>query len=311
MNLFSFKDIKLLLARYNIKPAKGLGQNFLINKRIAEKIIKTADLKSEDIVLEIGPGIGNLTQELAKAAKKIISVEKDGKMVEILKKTLKDYKNVEIVSGDVLKFEIWKLFRNLKLEIRNFKVVANLPYYIASPVIRKFLESDIKPEIMVFTLQKEVAQRICAAPPSPRRRSFKKTSGPGAKMNLLAVSVQFYAKPEIISYVSKENFWPKPKVDSAIIKISPCHQNRRSSILVAGGNKQSREKLHLFRDIFFKVIKAGFSHPRKQLVNNLSKGLKIDKAKVAEILSKSGIKPSQRAETLTIEDWIKIISKLT
>ena len=296
MDLFSKKDIQGLLKTLNIAPSKGLGQNFLISKGIAKKIIDAADIKPDDVVLEVGPGIGNLTLELAKSAKQVVAVEKDKKMVEILQKTLKDCKNVEIINEDILKLNPnaqipmpnqtpnpnaqkvnWDLdnldlIGHWSLGFGHYKVVANLPYYITSPTIRMFLESDVKIDAMVLTIQKEVAQRICAKPP---------------EMSILAVSVQFYAEPKIISYIKKENFWPRPKVDSAIIKLEI---------------KDSRYQIPDSR-YFFKVVKAGFSHPRKQLVNNLSGGLRINKEKVSEILRENGIKPEQRAETLTVEQW--------
>ncbi len=276
MNLFLKKNIKDLFKKYNVQLSKRLGQNFLIDKGAVKKIIGAADLQPKEIVLEIGPGIGTLTQELAKKAKKVIAIEKDPKMIETLKETLKDFKNVEIIYGDVLKIE------NLKLKIENsFKIVANLPYYIASPIIRKFLEnkqSDAtrrisRPTSMVLMVQKEVAQRICAKP---------------GKMSLLAVSVQLYSQAKIISYVSKKSFWPQPKVDSAIIKITP---------------KKIQESNPCN---FFKIVKAGFSQPRKQLINNLSKKLNIDKLKIKEWLLKNKIQPTQRAETLSIESWLKL-----
>ncbi|MBU4481221.1 ribosomal RNA small subunit methyltransferase A [Patescibacteria group bacterium] len=277
-NLMSQIPIGKIIKKYKIRPSKGLGQNFLVDKRVLQKIVATAELKPDDIVLEIGPGIGNLTQELAKRVKKVIAIEKDIKMVEILKNVLDEQgiQNVEIINGDILKIQ------NSKFKIQNsYKVVANLPYYITSPVIRLFLEKvEVKPQQMVLMVQKEVAQRIVAQPPD---------------MNLLAVSVQFYAKPEIISYVSKRAFWPSPKVDSAIIKIIPRQFGKKATIV---GN--------LPRELFFKVVRAGFSHPRKQLLNNLASGLKLDKEKMKEWLLKNNIQPSQRAETLSVEDWLNL-----
>lgn len=263
---------KNILNRYKIRPSKGLGQNFLIDKAALRKIISAAEIEQNDIILEIGPGLGILTQELASRTKKVIAVEKDPKMVEILKETLKDCKNVEIINADILKIENCKLIRNWKLKIGNYKVVANLPYYITSPVIRKFLESKNHPKLMVLMIQKEVAQRICDKPPH---------------MSLLAVSVQFYAKPEIISYISKKSFWPQPKVDSAIIKISQTHISLPQTNI----------------NLFFKIVKTGFSQPRKQLANNLSKVLKLNKEKIRVWLSQNKINPKQRAETLSIKDW--------
>lgn len=268
MNLISKSAVKNLLKKYNLRPIKGLGQNFLIDKRVIQKMMTAADLTSNDTVLEIGPGIGALTEDLAQRAGKVIAVEKDKRMVEILKETLKDYNNTKVVQDDVLKIE------NRKLEIGNpFKVVASLPFYLTAPVIRKFLEESPAPELMVLVIQKEVAQRICQKPP---------------KMSLFAVSVQLYSKPEIISYISKKSFWPQPKVDAAILKITP------ESVPTPDVGK------------FFRIVKAGFSQPRKQLINNLSQGLKIDKKKLKIWLKKSEIQPVQRAETLTIKNWLRL-----
>lgn len=264
-------DIKKLLKRYNIRPSKKLGQNFLIDKEVLKKIIEVANLSKKDIVLEVGPGIGNLTIELAKRVKKVMAVEKDLNLVKILNSELR-IKNIKIIQGDILKIP------NSIFRIQNsYKVVANIPYYLTSPLIRKLLESvEAKPQQMILMVQKEVAQRVCAKPPD---------------MSLLAVSVQFYAKPEIVSFVSKKSFWPQPKVDSAIIKIS------NFKLQIANFNT----------NLFFKVVRAGFSHPRKQLVNNLAKELKINKKRVKNWLLKNEIKPTRRAETLGVEDWIKLI----
>jgi 16S rRNA (adenine1518-N6/adenine1519-N6)-dimethyltransferase len=261
-------QFKKVFTKYKILPKKWLGQNFLISKNVLRKIVEAAEISKKDTILEIGPGIGNLTTELAKRAKKVIVVEKDKRMIEILKENLKDYKNVKIIQGDVLKLE------PKSYTLKPHKVVANIPYYLTSRLIRKFLETKNKPKSMVLMVQKEVAQRICAKPP---------------KMNLLAVSVQFYAKPKIISFVPKDCFWPRPKVDSAILKISNL--------------KTKNQKI---KKSFFRIVKAGFSQPRKQLVNNLSKGLGLDKEKVKNWLLENKIKPFQRAEVLTLEDWLNL-----
>jgi len=277
MNLASKKAIQGLLKKYRVRPSKRLGQNFLIDKGLITKLIRAANFKPKDIILEIGPGIGTLTIELAKKVKKVIAIEKDQKMVEILKETLEDFKNVEIIKGDILKFRILDFgFPDRDGFSSNYKVVGNLPFYLTAPVIRKFLEViEVKPCQMILVLQKEVGQRICTKPPD---------------MNLLAVSVQFYAKPKIVSYISKKSFWPSPTVDSAIVKISAFDRRRKSA----------------FNQRFFKIVKAGFSHPRKQLINNLSRGLKIERNEVEGWLLKNNIRPSQRAETLSVEDWINL-----
>ena len=274
------KEIKNLLKKYEISPSKRLGQNFLVNEGVLRKIIETANLKKEDVILEVGPGIGNLTLELAKRVKKVIAVEKDPHLVRILNEELriKNIKNVKIIQGDILKIKI----QYSTFDIRHsYKVVANIPYYLTSPLIRKFLENtEVRPLEMILMVQKEVAQRICAKPP---------------EMTILAVSVQFYSKPKIISYVSKKSFWPSPKVDSAILRIAPLINADRRLINA---------------DLFFKIVKTGFSQPRKQLVNNLSKGLKMEKEKIKNWLLKNGIQPEQRAETLKIEDWLNLTKSL-
>ena len=273
MNLTSKSDIKNLLKKYQIRPSKGLGQNFLIDRGVVKKVVQAAELTQKEIVLEIGPGLGTLTIELAKKAKGVISVEKDSKMIEILRETLKDFKNIEVIQEDIRKINSKYCMPNT-----GYKVIANLPFYLTAPVIRKFLEAENPPKEMVLIVQKEVAQRVYARPPD---------------MNLLAVSVQFYSKPKIISYISKKSFWPQPKVDSAIIKITP---------LVASKNLAIARFFD--RALFFKIVKAGFSQPRKQLINNLSKELKIEKEKIKKWLVKNNIQPTQRAETLNLEDWI-------
>jgi 16S rRNA (adenine1518-N6/adenine1519-N6)-dimethyltransferase len=283
-----------LLKKYRLSPSKKLGQNFLIDKGAIKKVVGTANLKAGDIVLEIGPGLGALTKELAKKVKKVIAVEKDPNLIKILNNELRtgNIKNVKIIQGDILEvlnsttasFQRAELPRSYsgtaaKITIHNsYKAVGNLPFYLTAPVIRKFLENEPAKE-MILIVQKEVGQRICARPPD---------------MNILSVSVQFYSKPEIISYISKKSFWPQPRVDSALIKISP-YLNKYA---VA-------ERLRL-RDMFFKMVKAGFSQPRKQLINNLSKGLKVNREKVKNWLLKNNIQPERRAETLSIKDWLSL-----
>ncbi len=265
------KSTKKVIKKYGIRPSKRLGQNFLIDKKVLRKIIKAADLKADDVVLEIGPGIGSITKELAKRTKEVIAVEKDPKMTEALKESIKGAKNVKILTGDILGFRL------SDLGLQTFKVVANIPYYLTSHLIRKLLEAENPPELMVLIIQKEVAQRICAKAP---------------KMNLLAASVQFYAQPKIVSYISRNSFLPKPRVESAIIKIKPRP-------LPSPIPKSDLSK-------FFRILKAGFSQPRKQLLNSLSQGLNLDKETIRIWLLKNGIQPSQRPESLKIRDWINL-----
>ncbi len=291
LDLTSKIVVRQLLGQQDIRPSKRLGQIFLISKNVLKKIIKTSNLHDTDIVLEIGAGIGTLTQELAAQSQKAITIEKDKRLVSILQETMKDFKNVEIIQEDILKLDLSKFIN------KDYKIIANLPYYITSPVIRKFLESETPPKIMILMVQKEVAQRICASPP---------------KMNLLAITVQFYAKPSIVSYVPKTCFWPQPKVDSAIISIRGCQ-----------GLLSNQKELGLKeKDLFFKIVKTGFSHPRKQLINNLSKelalssltGVRLDKEAIRFWLLENKIRPEQKTNCveflcLEIHDIIKQWSK--
>jgi len=297
VDLSSKQTIKTLFKEHNIKPLKRFGQNFLVDRSVLKKIINAAELSSRDIIFEIGSGMGILTIELAKRVKQVITVEKDRKMCEILQEILdaRNVRNVRNVNKDILKIGNWKFTENWKLKIDNYKVVANLPYYITSPVIRKFLEAKNPPELMVLMVQKEVAQRICAKPPH---------------MNLLAVAVQFYAspphqkfgsggKPEIISYVSKKSFWPQPKVDSAILRITP--QKNADSYA---------EKRGINTEQFFKIVKAGFSSKRKMLINNLSRELKIENYKLKIVFDQVGLGQKLRAENLSIQDWLKLYEEI-
>lgn len=272
MSLSLKRPVKNLFQKYRIRPKKRLGQNFLISKPVIKKIIQSANLNKKDIVLEIGPGIGTLTSEIAKKVKKVIAIEKDPKMIEILKETLKGLKNVQIIQGDILKIQ------DLRLKTKDsYKIVSNLPFYLTAPVIRKFLEVENLPKQIVLIIQKELAQRITAHPPHS---------------NLLSVSVQFYSKPKIISYVSKKSFWPQPKVDSAIIELK---------VPLRG-----RQKSKVDKDLFFRIVKAGFTHPRKQILNNLAKSLKLNKEEVKNWLLKNKIQPTLRAENLILKDWINL-----
>ena len=268
MNLLPPSQIKELLASHGAVPSKRLGQNFLIDKNALAKVVEAANLQPTDVILEIGPGIGTLTQALAQKVRKVIAIEKDAGMVDILGKTLKDFKNIEIVQGDALKLD------PNPYTLAPYKVVANIPYYITSPLIRKFLETPRQPEHMVLMLQKEVAQRIVARPPD---------------MSILAVSVQFYAEAKIVSYVSKGCFWPVPNVDSAIIAIRSRNDAKPSG--------------KINTDLFFRIVRAGFSQPRKQLGGNLVKELKGNKKGITEWLLANNIQPTQRAETLSLKDW--------
>ena len=256
---------KKLLKEHGIEPKKSLGQNFLMHEGPVFQLLHAAEITKEDMVVEVGPGLGIVTKRLVLSAGQVVAIEKDEKLSEILRQELKDFLNLKVLTQDILEW---------KPPMKKYKVIGNLPYAIATPIIRKFLQEKQTPESMTFMLQKEVAQRITAKPP---------------KMNILAVSVQLYANPRIISYVKKNVFWPQPKVDSAILHIPDIKKPTDINI-----------------DAFFSVVKAGFAHPRKQLINNISEGLNITKEDARDFLTNNGVDPILRAETLYIENWVKL-----
>jgi len=267
---------------FEIKPSRTKGQNFLVNERIYDDIVKAADLNNKDTVLEIGPGLGFLTFKLAQKANRVLAVELDDKLANYLQIGIdaQGIENVEIFNEDILRFNL-----NAHLPTENkYKIVANLPYNITSFFLRLFLSSSHKPESFVLMLQKEVAKRIIAAPP---------------EMSLLALSVQYYAEATIIREVKAGNFWPEPKVDSAIIKLEVKDKSRL-------GNNDSMVEDKLF----FRLAKIGFSAKRKMLKNNLAGGLKIPQKTVADILLKNKFNPLSRAEDLALEDWLKLFAAL-
>ena len=274
MNLLSIikKEQNIL----GIKPKKSLGQNFLVNKNVYQKIITALEIKKGDKIIEIGPGLGTLTSFLAESRAKVIAVEKDHKLVDYLKNKFANQKNVTIIEDDILRFDP----KNYKLKAISYKLVGNIPYYLTSHLLRLIFEKWPCPKTVVLTLQKEVAQRIVAKPPN---------------MSLLAVSVQYYSKPEIIDYIPRRSFYPAPEVDSAIIKLVP------------------REQFVTYRENtknFFRIVRAGFSGKRKQLINSLARGLKIKKDTIESKLKAAGVDPRRRAETLTLEEWQKITNTL-
>lgn len=275
-------QIKNGLNQLSIKPKKSLGQNFLINEGIYHKIITVADIKAGDRVIEIGPGLGTLTQYLLNAGTEIVAVEKDHKLADYLKTKFANQKNATILEDDILKFKP----ETCNLKPVTYKVAGNIPYYLTSHLLRIIFENWPQPKLVVLMIQKEVAQRIVAKPP---------------KMSLLSVLVQYYSKPEIISYVSKSSFWPSPEVDSAIIKLVPSDQ-----WLVVSGRKTEANHYSLITNHFFKIVRAGFAGKRKQLSNNLARGLKLDKKIIEEKLKSIGIEPTRRAETLTLNEWQNI-----
>jgi 16S rRNA (adenine1518-N6/adenine1519-N6)-dimethyltransferase len=261
------------LRQSGLKPRKGLGQHFLIDGEVLEVILSAAQVTPEDIIVEVGPGLGILTEALAKKAGGVIAVELDDRLAALLKKTLASFKNVNVINDDVLNIQPEELLK--RQESPDYKVVANLPYYITSPVLRHFLTASAKPQMMIVMVQAEVAQAIAAKP---------------GDMSLLSVSVQFYGKPEIISRVPAQSFYPAPEVDSALLRIALYPQ---PAVAVDEGG-------------FFELVRAGFSAPRKQLANSLAQGLGLPKDMVLPLLEKAEIDGERRAETLNLEEWARL-----
>jgi len=261
------------LRQFDLRARKGLGQHFLIDGEVLKRITSAAELTPADVVIEVGPGLGVLTRELARQGGWVIAIELDNKLAAALKQTLASFNNVTIINDDVLRIEPGDLIKEPKT---GYKVVANLPYYITSPVLRHFLEASAKPQVMIVMVQKEVAEAIVAKP---------------GEMSLLSVSVQFYGEPRIIGYVPAQCFYPAPKVDSAILRIDPYPQ---PTVAVAdeGG--------------FFDLVRAGFTAPRKQILNSLAQGLGVSKGEVLSLLETASIVSQRRAETLTLEEWARL-----
>lgn len=275
MNKIPPLDAAALLKRHGLRAHKGLGQNFLQDAEALDKIVSAAEIQRTDTVLEIGPGLGSLTRYLAVSAKEVVAVELDENLLPPLKAVLAPYQNVRLIHGDIL-----KLSPNDLITERDYIVVANIPYYITSAVIRHLLENEPKPRRVVLTVQKEVAQRICAQP---------------GDLSLLALSVQIYGKPRSVAHIPAEAFFPAPKVDSAVL----CMDIYASPLI--------KEEL---REPFFKLIKAGFSQKRKTLRNSLSSGLHISPTDAADLLTRADIDPQRRAETLSIEEWERLSSSV-
>jgi len=268
-------DVRSLVREFDLRAKKSLGQNWLVDESALIHIADAADLDAQDLVLEIGPGLGSLTRHLAERAGRVVAVELDGALIPPLHRAVADYPNVSIVQGDILQYPP----ESLVLSGR-YKVVANLPYYITSAVIRHLLEAAVRPALIVLTVQLEVARRITAAP---------------GQMSLLAVSVQFYGRPCIVTRIKAGSFYPVPQVDSAVIRIEPYER--------PGAEVDDR-------DWFFAIVKAGFAQKRKQLHNALSAGLARSQAEVAQELERSGIDGRRRAETLTLQEWAALARAL-
>lgn len=262
--------LKEIADKYGLSPSKKYGQNYLLNEGVIQKMVDSAQVSSEDTIVEIGPGFGTLTFALAQKAKKVISYEIEKKLIPYWKEQGSKQENIEIIWGNAIQ-EIEK-----KGLPKQYKVVANLPYQITSRILRLFLDARDKPKTMVIMVQKEVADRIIAKP---------------GDMSILSVSIQYYGKPKIITKVSKGNFWPSPKVDSAVIAITDIKQQIDS-------------------EFFFKIVREGFSNKRKQLWRNLHDGLGLDKEKIQSSLKSILGNEKIRAQELSIENWRELVNNL-
>lgn len=274
------KDISLpplpvasLLRQYQLRPSKGLGQSFLQDNHALQRILQAAEIQPEDEVLEIGAGLGHLTRYLALQARRVVAVELDERLFPILQTVLAPYRNVELIHGDILALAPGDL-----MHTPNYLVVANIPYYITSALIRHLLEAECRPRRLVLTVQREVAERLCAAP--------------GA-MNLLALSVQVYGKPAIVAHLAPGVFYPPPKVSSAVVRIE-----------VYPRPLIPPEKIPRF----FELVRAGFSQKRKTLRNALAAGLALPIQEAARRLQGAGLDPNRRAETLSLSEWEDLLN---
>jgi 16S rRNA (adenine1518-N6/adenine1519-N6)-dimethyltransferase len=279
--MLTIEQIRRVLREEDLKALKSLGQNFLIDKEALADIVRTAGIAKEDTIIEVGPGMGVLTFALAERCRRVIAIEKDRKMSKYLRGEIaKKYGNeerIEVVNDDILKINLPEFIG--ARGISRYKVVANIPYYITSPIIRLFLETPMPPSEMVLLVQKEVAERICA---------------PKGGMSILALSVLLYGEPETVRTVGKASFYPAPKVDSAVLRIKDI------------GKKYPDDDYPKI----FRLIKIGFSAKRKKLVNNLSAGLRLPKDEILAKLSFAGIGADVRAEDLGVEEWVRLAKEL-
>lgn len=274
-------ELKSALKRYNISPKKYLGQNFLVDEVVVDRMIRACRFTKNDWVMEIGAGLGVLTRRLARGVKNVLAVEKDRNVCVALRDMVKGYDNVNIICDDFMELDIEKTLIEVPEKI---KVIGNLPYYITSPIIEKLITSRLNFESMYITVQKEVAERICA--------------GPGGKdYGSLSVFVQFYTKPRKLLDIGRDYFYPEPEVDSSFVELMVL---QRPSVDVSDADK------------FFAVVRAGFGQRRKTLLNSLlsSEAITLDKNALAELLKKIDIDPGIRAERLSLEEFARIANAL-
>ncbi len=281
-NLSDIGTVKKLLGKHGFTFSKALGQNFIVSPSVCPNMADECSESRQAGIIEIGPGIGVLTAELAKRFKKVISIEIDKKLLPILQKTTSEFKNVKIINNDVLKTDLHEIIKTEFDQCSEVCICANLPYYITSEIIMYILESNLEIKRIVVMVQKEAAERICAQPG---------TRSSGA----ISIAVRYYGNPQIIFNVKKGCFLPSPNVDSSVIKIDMDKTKSK--------NIKNKEK-------FFKVVRAAYSKRRKNLLNSLSMGLGITKNETSSILKSANVNPSYRAEQLQFEDFIKISGML-
>ena len=281
MNLATYTNTKEIIDKHNFRLNKSLGQNFLVDNNILSKIIDAADINDEDIVIEVGTGIGTLTKELLLRAKKVIAIEIDKKLIEIIGETLNNFDNLKVVNEDVLRIDIKEILGEINLD-SSIKIVANLPYYITTAIIMKFLESGVDFKSFVIMIQKEVASRILAKPGTKSYGS-------------LTVAIQYYANSYIVTNVSKSSFIPKPNVDSSVIKLEM---------------KKEKEVRVNDEKIFFDVVRGSFAKRRKTILNSLSGYKYFDKELISQALKNSEIDEKRRGETLTINEFANLTNEI-
>jgi 16S rRNA (adenine1518-N6/adenine1519-N6)-dimethyltransferase len=275
MHLLPPLNVPALLRQYALRPDKSLGQNFLVDESALHKIMAVAAVASDEDVLEIGPGLGSLTRYLAMAARSVVAVELDARLIFPLKEVLSGFENVSLVQGDILSLDPAHLVARPE-----YLVVANIPYYITSALLRHLLEAERQPRRLVLTVQEEVAARICSLP---------------GDMSLLSLSVQVYGEPSVKARIPAGAFYPAPKVDSAVIRIDLYPQPYIPASWL---------------DTFFRLAKAGFSQKRKTLRNSLAGGMGWSAAEAAETLQRAGIHPQRRAESLSLDEWRRLVQEV-
>ncbi len=277
-NLCSYNELKKLLIPYGFNFSKALGQNFIIDSNVCPSMVEMLGADKETGVVEVGPGVGVLTKELCKAAKRVVAIELDERLYPVLAKTLEDYDNFELVKGDVMKLDLKELIEEKFSDCSVVKVCANLPYYITSPVIMSLLESELPITEIEVMVQREAAERLCAEVGS-------------RNAGAVSVAVEYYGESEILFNVGRECFLPSPKVDSSVIKIT-LHKEPRYDV--------KNEKR------FFSLVRAAFAQRRKTLVNSISNTMGISKTKIVEALESMGHNANVRAEQLKMEELVSL-----